>query len=173
MQFQAQRFARLPIARKMLVIVAVFVAIVICVSFLGALRSEILTSIRAYVGGEGLWSKAEKRAVLNLSAYANSHRESDYQQYLTEISVPEGDKIARLQLSSPSPDWALVAKGFIQGRNHPEDVRSMSNLYRRFHNVRYMSQAISIWTEGDAYISQLQTIAAELRREIRSPHPDQ
>jgi len=173
MQFQAQSFARLPIARKMLVIVAVFVAIVICVSFLAALRSEILTSIRAYVGGEGLWSKAEKRAVLNLTDYATSHRESDYQQYLAEIAVPEGDKIARLQLSSPSPDMALVRKGFIQGRNHPDDVRSMANLFRQFHNVGYMAKAISIWTEGDAYIDQLQSLAAELHREIQSPHPDE
>ena len=172
MPFQAQRFARLPIARKMLVIVAVFVAIVICVSFLAALRAEILTSIRAYVGGEGLWSKAEKRAALSLTDYAESHRESDYQQYLTEIAVPEGDKIARLQLSSPSPDMALVRKGFIQGRNHPDDVRSMASLFRQFHSVRYMAKAISIWTEGDAYIEQLQSLAAELHAEVQSPHPD-
>jgi two-component system, cell cycle sensor histidine kinase and response regulator CckA len=173
MQFQAKSFARLPIARKMLVIVALFVVIVICVSFLATLRSEILTSIRAYVGGEGLWSKAEKRAVLSLTDYAQSRRESDYQQYLAEIAVPEGDKIARLQLSSPSPDMDLVAKGFIQGRNHPDDVGSMANLFRRFHNVGYMAKAIAIWTEGDAYIEQLQLLAAELHREIQSPHPDE
>src|ERR1035441_7529684 len=44
-------FRRLPIARKLLVIVGVFVAIVICVFFLGVLRSEILSGVRAYVGG--------------------------------------------------------------------------------------------------------------------------
>ena len=53
-------FRHLPIARKLLIIVGVFVAIVICVFLLGVLRSQILSGVRAYVGGEGLWSKAEK-----------------------------------------------------------------------------------------------------------------
>ncbi len=172
MRIPTPSFGRLPISRKMLVIVAIFVGIVICVSFLAAVRSEILTSIRAYVGGEGMWSKAEKRAVLSLTSYAASHQESDYQQYLSEIAVPEGDKIARLQLSSDRPDMAMVERGFIQGRNHPEDVASMANLFRRFGRVRYMAQAIGIWTEGDRYIAQLQVLANDLHAEINSPHPD-
>src|SRR5689334_17266873 len=101
-------FRRLPIARKLFVIVGVFVAIVICVFLLGDLRSDILNGVRAYVGGESLWSKAEKRAVLNLTKYAASRQESDFQQYLAEIAVPAGDKQARLQLDLPSPDMALV-----------------------------------------------------------------
>ena len=72
MRFQGEMFRRLPIASKLRVIVGVFVAIVICVFFLGVLRSQILTGVRAYVGGEGLWSKAEKRAVLSLTKYAAS-----------------------------------------------------------------------------------------------------
>ena len=49
---------RLPVER-LLMIVGVFVAIVVCVFALGILRAEILSGVRAYVGGEGLWSKAE------------------------------------------------------------------------------------------------------------------
>src|SRR5690242_15987152 len=114
MRIWANIFGRLPTARKLLVIVGVFVAIVLCVFLLGAVRSDILTGVRAYVGGEGLWSKAEKRAVLSLTEYATSHNERDYERYLAEIAVPEGDKKARLQLSSPSPDMAQVYEGFIQ-----------------------------------------------------------
>src|SRR5262252_4593377 len=112
MRFQSVIFGRLSIARKMLVIIGVFVAIVICVFFLGALRSEILTGVRAYVGGESLWSKAEKKAVLGLTKYASTHAESDYDQYLTEIAVPEGDRIARQQLLSASPNMKLVRPGY-------------------------------------------------------------
>jgi hypothetical protein len=115
MRTQEKMFHHLPVARKLLVIVGVFVAIVICVFGLGVLRSEILTGVRAYVGGEGLWSKAEKRAVLSLTQYAASHSESDYQRYFVEIAVPTGDKQARLQLQSSSPDMALVREGFVQG----------------------------------------------------------
>ena len=100
MRLQSVIFGRLSVARKTLVIVGVFVAIVICVFLLGALRSEILTGVRAYVGGEGLWSKAEKKAVFSLTKYASTHAESDYGQHLAEIAVPEGERIAREQLLS-------------------------------------------------------------------------
>ncbi len=136
----------------------------ICVFYLGVLRSEILSGVRAYVGGEGLWSKAEKRAVLSLTEYANSHSESDYQQYFAEIAVPAGDKQARLQLQRSSPDMALVRQGFVQGRNNPADVYNMSMLFRRFGSVGYMARAITVWTEGDRYIDQLRSLADDLHR---------
>ncbi len=165
-------FHRLPTARKLQIIVGVFVAIVICVFYLGVLRSEILSGVRAYVGGEGLWSKAEKRAVLSLTEYAISHAESDYQQYLAEIAVPAGDKQARLQLERLSPDMALVQQGFVQGRNNPADVDNMSMLFRRFGSIGYMARAIVVWTEGDRYIDQLRSLADDLHREVNSAHPD-
>ena len=172
MQMQDRIFDRLPIARKLLVIVGVFVAIVVCVAVLGVVRSDILTGVRAYVGGEGLWSKAEKQAVLSLNKYAVSHDENDYQQYLAEIAVPEGDKQARLQLSSSTPDMAAVYKGFEQGRNHHDDVQSMANLFRRFGRIGHMARAIAIWTEGDRNIDQLRSVAVALHAEVSSVHPD-
>jgi PAS domain S-box-containing protein len=167
-----EMFHHLPIARKLQIIVGVFVAIVICVFYLGVLRSEILSGVRAYVGGEGLWSKAEKRAVLSLTQYAASHAESEYRQYLAEIAVPAGDKQARLQLERLSPDMALVQQGFVQGRNNPADVDNMSLLFRRFGSIGYMARAIAIWTEGDRYIDQLRSLADDLHREVNSAHPD-
>jgi len=165
-------FHRLPISRKLQIIVGVFVAIVICVFCLGALRSEILSGVRAYVGGEGLWSKAQKRAVLSLTKYSSSHAESDYQQYLAEIAVPTGDKQARLQLERLTPDMAVVQRGFVQGRNSPADVDNMSMLFRRFGSFGYMARAIAVWTEGDRYIDELRSLADDLHREVNSPHPD-
>jgi PAS domain S-box-containing protein len=172
MRFLKEMFRRLPTAGKLRVIVGVFVAIVICVFFLGALRSEILTGVRAYVGGEGLRSNAEKRAVLSLTKYAASHAESDYQQYLLEITVPKGDQQARLELQRSSPDMTVVRQGLLQGRNSPEDVDSMSMLFRRFGRVGYLARAIAIWTDGDRYIDQLRVLADELHREVNSVHPD-
>src|SRR5579864_7126429 len=144
MRFQEEMLRRLPAASKLRIIVGIFVAIVICVFSLGALRSEILTGVRAYVGGESLWSKAEKKAVLSLTKYASTHVQSDYDQYLAEISVPEGDRIARQQLLSASPNMKLVRQGFVQGRNDPDDVESMAMLFRRFGQFGYMAKAIAI-----------------------------
>ena len=172
MRIRGEMLRRLPTASKLQVIVGIFVAIVICVFSLGVLRSAILSGVRAYIGGEGLWSKAEKRAVLSLTKYAASHAESDYQQYLAEIAVPTGDKQARLELQRDSPNMALVRQGFLQGRNSPEDVDSMSMLFRRFGRVGDMARAIAIWTEGDGYIDQLRALADDLHREVNAADPD-
>jgi two-component system, cell cycle sensor histidine kinase and response regulator CckA len=166
-------FYRVPAARKLLAIVAIFVCIVLCVFYVGATRADILTGVRAFVAGEGLWSKAEKRAALSLTKYAADHREADYQEYLAEIAVPLGDKQARLQLSRPSPDMQLVHDGFVQGRNSPQDVDSMSRLLRRFGRFQYVHRAIAVWTEGDRQIDELRSLADQLHREMNSSHPDQ
>ena len=162
----------LPVAKRLLMIVGVFVAIVVCVFALGALRAEILSGVRAYIAGEGLWSKAEKRAVLSLAEYGESRNEDDFQQYLREIAVPIGDKQARLQLQLPHPDMQLVRDGLIQGRNSADDVQSLARLFRRFRHVGYMARAIDIWTEGDRYIDQIRVLADALHREVQSGHAD-
>ena len=42
-----------------------------------------------------------------------------------EMAVPLGDRVARLELQRRSPDDNLAARGFIAGRNHPDDVPGM------------------------------------------------
>ena len=165
-------FQRLPLARKLIAIVCVFVTIVLCVLAFSAVRSDILNGVRAYVGGEGLWSKAQKRAALSLTQYAETHNERDYRDYLSAIAVPLGDKEARLELEKASPDMAVVYHGFVQGKNSPRDVPSLARLFRRFRNTPHMSRAIEVWTEGDRDIDQLTSLGEELHREIQSAHPD-
>src|SRR5438309_11897643 len=86
---------RLPVAKRLLIIVGVFVAIVVCVFALGILRAELLSGVRACVGGGGVWSKAEERAVLSLTEYGESRNEADFRQYLRVIAVRIGDQQGR------------------------------------------------------------------------------
>jgi CheY-like chemotaxis protein len=51
----------------------------------------ILSAVRSYVGGEGLWSKAQKDAILNLREYAYSHNAKDYVAFQKFLEVPYGD----------------------------------------------------------------------------------
>lgn len=99
---------------------------------------KVMSSIRAYVGGEGLWSKAQKEAVNSLFKYTNSLEETDYGNFLTLLEVPMGDKESRLELEKENPDLEVVRKGFIKGGNSPEDVADLIFLYRRFRYVSYM-----------------------------------
>src|ERR1700759_4608085 len=81
-----------------------------------------LSSLRAYVNGEGRWSKAEGQAIADLRRYADSGDESDYQLLQSQLNVPLGDLTARLQLQSAEPDLLLARRGFLAGRNNPEDI---------------------------------------------------
>src|SRR3569832_812218 len=63
------------------------------------------SSLRAYVNGEGRWSKAEGQAIADLRRYAASYDEADYQRFRSQLAVPLGDRAARLQMQSADPDW--------------------------------------------------------------------
>ena len=161
-------FVNLPAARKLIIVLWLFVVIVIALLILSYQIIDSLSGLRAYVEGEGLWSKAQKQAIHNLVRYASSHSEQDFRSYEQALQTPLGDKKARLELEKPSPDLKIVYEGFIQGRNSPEDVKGMAVLFRRFHKQKYMADAIAIWAEGDSLIEQLQRYGDQLHREITS-----
>jgi len=165
-------FLSLPISKKLVVILWLFLVAVISLLALSYITIENLSSARAYVGGEGLWSKAQKQAVHDLLRYSTSHSERDFQNYREALLVPLGDRQARLELEKAVPDMSIVGRGFIQGRNSPEDVAGMAKLFRRFGNTKYMSEAVSIWAQGDTLIEQLQRLGDNMHDEISSGKPN-
>src|SRR5215469_11690881 len=165
-------FVHLPVSRKLAIVLWLFVVIVVVLLTLSYLIIGSLSALRAYVEGEGLWSKSQKQAVHYLLRYASTRSEQDYRDYEQALQTPLGDKKARLELEKPSPDIQIVYQGFVQGRNSPQDVNGMANLFRRFHRLRYMADAISIWAEGDILIEELQGLGDQLHREIASGRPD-
>ena len=74
-----------------------------------------VSSLRAYVEGEGLWSKGQKDAVYHLQKYARSHNEADYRSFLSFMKVPLGDHKTREELLKKNPDLAVARQGFIEG----------------------------------------------------------
>ncbi len=114
-----------------------------------------LSSTRAFVSGEGLYSKAQKEAVYSLRKYAASFDENDYNAFELFINIPSGDKKARLELEKDNPDQDKIYAGFLQARNHPEDIKGMIQLFKRFRHVSYIDKAISIWAKADTLIDQL------------------
>src|ERR1700728_4371747 len=97
-----------PRPRSPFAIVLMFVAIVLCLMTLVNFSLGLLSSIRAYVGGESLWSKAQKDAVFHLQIYATSRAPDELRQFRSEIAVPMGDHEARVEMDKPSPDSRKV-----------------------------------------------------------------
>jgi two-component system, sensor histidine kinase len=158
------RLASLSIPTKVNLLITVFVVIIAALIFIGYAGMEVLSGARAYVGGEGLWSKSQKHAVYYLTKYAHSRDEADYDAYLRAIAVPLGDKKARLELEKPAPDYALVYRGFAEGRNHPEDLWILARFFRWFRHIPYVDRAVVIWTEADGLIATMIERAEALRR---------
>lgn len=149
--------------RSRFTVIGVLVTVVLLFGFAEfALSMRIMSGMRAYVGGEGLWSKAEKGAVDSLVRYAASGDEADYRAFEAFLQVPWGDKQARFELEKLEPDYVAVRQGFIEGGNAPEDVDDMIFLYRRFRHVSYMDAAIRTWAEGDAGIRELRSVGDDM-----------
>ena len=165
-------FVNLPVSRKLVAVLWLFLVIVIALLILSYEIIGSLSALRAYVEGEGLWSKAQKEAVHSLVRYASSRSEEDFHAYEQALQTPLGDKKGRLELEKPHPDLKIVYEGFIQGRNSPDDVKGMAVLFRRFHKQKYMADAVAIWIEGDFLIEQLQNLGEQLHRQIGSGSPD-
>ena len=159
---------RFPISRRLLLIVWPFLAIVFMLVLLGIGSVDILSSVRAYVGGESLWSKAQKNAAFYLNSYARTRSPDDYQRFKEAIAVPLGDRVAREELEKPVPDLAVARQGFVAGRNHADDIPGMIRLFRVFRNVSYIERAIAIWAEADRKITELVAAAGELQRLIEA-----
>lgn len=139
---------------------------------LSAASISILSSVRAYVNGEGLWSKAERQAIAELRKYSISHQEVDYRRFEQELAVPLGDRVARLELLRARPDTRLAASGLLAGRNDAADIPGMVRLFRLFHSSSLMAEAVRIWTEGDALILQLAQAGEQLHAETTGGRAD-
>jgi diguanylate cyclase (GGDEF)-like protein len=132
----------------------------------------VLSSMRAYVGGESLWSKAQKDAVFHLQKFAAGRAPEELRKFRADIAVPLGDHAARIEMDKRNPNLEEVRQGFGRGGNHLGDVDGMFNLYRRFRGISFMQRAIRAWVSGDRYIAELDEAGTLLQREIESPSPN-
>jgi diguanylate cyclase (GGDEF)-like protein/PAS domain S-box-containing protein len=155
-------------SRGLILIVWVFVAVVVLLLLVANYSIGVMAAGRAYVGGEGLWSKAQKEAVYALLRYATYRDPKDHQVYRDALLVPLGDRQARLELEKPNPDLQVAAKGFLQGRNHPDDIDGMIRLFRTFRTVPEIDQAIAIWTQGDVHIDQLIALGDKIHAAVKA-----
>src|ERR1700722_16568171 len=120
------------IAKKLYFTVGIMALLIAIELFVLFFSINTLSSVRAYVGGEGLWSKAQKDGLYQLQKYARTHDEADYAKFQGFMKVNMGDHKARIELSKPDPDFNIARQGFIEGRNDKEDVDGMIHLFRRF-----------------------------------------
>ena len=106
--------------------------------------TDTLSSVRASVVAEGLWTKAQKDAMLELYRYGRSCNEDDYANFLKLLNVPLGDRKAFLELRKENPDVNTVRQGYLEGGVNAEDVDGVVKLFMRFQSTDYINKAINI-----------------------------
>ncbi len=160
------------VARQIYLIVGLFVAIVVCILALDRFQAYMLDSVRAYVAGNGYWSKAQKDAVYHLARYADSHDEGEYKLFEQDLDVSLSDRLARQALQVTPPDINKARAGFLAGGNHIQDVPELTSFFLHFNHIGPMQQAIAIWTAADRQIDALRQLGQELHAAIAEEHID-
>lgn len=163
---------RPPTWRLYLYMLAPSVVIVILVGALAIGSVKVLGAVRAYVGGESLWSKSRNEAVQHLLVYANTSDPMEYALFEQALKVPQGDRRAREGMMHATLDWPTVRKAFIDGGNHPDDIDGMIELFRHFGDEALFKDSLDAWIEGDRLIARLQELALQLRDQIRREASD-
>lgn len=127
---------------------------------------KVLSSVRTYVGGEGIWSKAQKDSIYYLIKYTYTHNEKDYQCYRDLLEIPLSDYQARIALSKNPIDYDAAKKGFLGGNIHPDDIDGIIWLFVKFNHFYYMNKAIQLWERGDQLLFELIKEGNELHQLI-------
>ena len=156
------------LVKNVYLIIGLFISLIFILILIIQVQMNVLTPVRAYIGAEGLWAKAQKDAIRSLEHYAITSKEEDYISFQRFIQVPLGDMKARTELQKPNPGLDLARDGFLAGGNNPEDIEYMINLFLRFQHLSFMSKAIEHWTAGDQIITELNNEAEKLHQAIIS-----
>lgn len=127
-----------------------------------------LSAVRAFVGGEGLWSKAEKTAIRNLQGYALTKNPHYYEEYLKNLSIPLGDHDGHVEIVKKDMNYEIVREGFIRGHVHPDDIPGVVKMIRKFRNVPYIKEALALWINADKIIFELMAAAEDLKTAVES-----
>ncbi|MES2330758.1 MAG: ATP-binding protein [Bacteroidota bacterium] len=166
-------FRNIPISKKLYFTVGIMAALIVVELAALTFSVNILSSVRAYVGGEGLWSKAQKDGMYQLLKYGRNHNEEDYRKFQEFMQVSSGDHVVLVELQKEKPDLDIARQGLLQGRNHPDDLDGMIQLFIRFKKVYYINKAMVAWAKADSLVTTLLPIGAALHDEIRSPSVSQ
>ena len=163
------RFWRdLSVVKKLYVVVGVMAFLVAMELLTLLFAMNTLSTLRAFVGGESSWSKAQKNAIHDLYLYMYTKDESFYDGFNKNLSVNMSLRQARLELQKPNFDEKLVTDYFVKGTIAESDVPGVVNMLRRFHSAPYIGHALQVWAQADALLDDLIDNARTLHELIKA-----
>ncbi len=156
------------IAKKLYGLIGIMAILIIAELGVVWISVSALSGVRAFVAGEGMWSKAQKDAIFSLQTYAITRREKDYQDFLRFLEVADGDHLALDELLKENPDMEVVRQGFIRGNNHPDDIAYMIGVLRHLDKMEHVRLALDAWAQADNLLHELKKLGTEYYSVIKS-----
>ncbi|HSI41497.1 MAG TPA: EAL domain-containing protein [Xanthobacteraceae bacterium] len=154
------------IVAKLAGVIWPFVLLVVLQGIFTVYSLNLLSSVRAYVAGEGIWSKAQQRAVFNLQRYADTAEPSFYGRYRKATAIPSDFTEARLALTRPRPDVAAARTALLRAGNHPDDVPGLTWLFGQFRGLAFFDRSIDDWAKADVQLDHLHALAETMHQGI-------
>jgi hypothetical protein len=121
-------------------LVVLFVLIIAAIIVAGSAGMSALSGIRAFVTGQSNWSKAQKDAVYALARYLDTGDVVYYRNFQARLTVPRGDRKARVAMIQATPDRAVAVRGFLEGLNSPADADDMVAVLARYRDTSTSSR---------------------------------
>jgi signal transduction histidine kinase/CheY-like chemotaxis protein len=157
----------LAVAKKLYVVVGLMAVLIATELMTLIFAMNILSSVRAFVVGEGLWSKAQKDAIQSVYQHALTGDRVHWDNFTEHLKIPMGDRKARLNLEKNPPDLKLAREGLLEGGNHPDDVNGMISLLQRFHWISFIETSVGAWRQADVLLERLIQAGNEVEKTVR------
>lgn len=158
----------LSVAKKLYAVVGLMALLIASELLTLVFAMNTLSSVRAFVVGEGLWTKSQKDGIHSLYQYALTGQEAYFSEFTAHLRIPMGDRAARQEMERPNFNREVVRQGFLEGGNHPDDIDGMIDLLTRFHRLDFIHDAIVAWTEADKQLEELLIVAENIRQLVAS-----
>jgi signal transduction histidine kinase/ActR/RegA family two-component response regulator len=164
-----QSWKNLSVVKKLYAVVGLMAVLILIELGTLLFAMDTLSAVRSFVGGEGLWSKAQKNATNSLYLYAYTHDEKYYDEFNKSLLVNFGDRQARQEmLKADGGDFDRIEEGFMQGGINRKDIPGLVKVIHRFHSIDYVAQAIRAWKEADGLIDELVSLAQNIHTQIQA-----
>lgn len=107
-------------SNKVVVVITVFVILALSFTVMTYYGNKTVTAARAYITGQGHWSKAQKDAVISVIRYVSEKDSTYYNQFKGALRINKGDRSAQ----KPCHPMHLITK-------LPKKVLSREAMIRR------------------------------------------
>ncbi|WP_138429595.1 PAS domain-containing sensor histidine kinase [Fodinibius saliphilus] len=148
---------------RILAVFIILAAFLVIASYYG---TKTMSSVRAYVTGEGLWSKAQKSATRHILEYMQYEELQDYEQFKEALNLHNRFSDTRKAMISDPPDLKTAREGFQVSQLHSKDIELMVWLGSNFHDLTYVEKPFNIWKQADKKIRELETIARNFHQQV-------